>query len=283
LNLQKTFACLAISLFVGPIWANDNNKQSQYLALGDSLAFGYNPLIQPPNLFEYIGYPKIVALFLGRDLANASCPGETSSTFIGISTVFYPGFNCTQMEEQNQLFVNYNGAQDQLDYAVTFLMGNPKTKLVTIDIGVNDIGILQYNCTEQFAGNTQAITTCEENGLPGTLTAIGQNLTTIFSAIRATGYENPIIAVDSFAFNYSDPVQVGALTAFDTLTEQVGSQFGVTIADIYPVFEHVAARYGGDTCAAGLLIRLTSSTCDTHPNLIGQGLIAATVLEALAK
>jgi lysophospholipase L1-like esterase len=284
LIVQKTFACLAISLLVGPIWAaGDHNNKSQYLALGDSLAFGFNPLVQPPNLSEYIGYPKIVGFFLDRALVNASCPGETSSTFIGTSTVFYPGFNCTQMVEQNQLFVNYDGAQNQLDYAVTFLTGNPNTKLVTIDIGVNDIGILQYNCTEQFSGNPQAITTCEENGLPATLSTIGQNLTTIFSALRGTGYQNPIVAVDSFAFDYSDPVQTGALTAFDTLTEQVGSQFGVTIADIYPVFEHVAARYGGDTCAAGLLIKLTSSTCDTHPNLIGQALISATVLLALAK
>jgi lysophospholipase L1-like esterase len=279
---QRTFVCLALSLLVSPIWA-DKDSKPRYLALGDSLAFGYNPLVQPPNLAWYIGYPKIVAAVLDLGLANASCPGETTGTFIGASTVYYPGFDCLEMQEQNQLFVPYNGSQNQLDYALAFLNADPSTKLVTIDIGMNDIGILQYNCLTQYSGNPQGILTCEETGLPATLAAIGQNLTAIFSALRATGYKKTIVAVDAFAFNYSDPVQVGALGAYNALVGQVGSQFGVEVADVYPVFEHVAARFGGDTCAAGLLVKLPDGTCDTHPNLAGQVLIASTVLQVIQR
>jgi lysophospholipase L1-like esterase len=276
--------CAAVTLLVGPIWAkNDHNKpQLQYLALGDSLAFGFNPLVQPPDLSKYIGYPLIDAAVLDLGLANASCPGETTSTLIGTSTVYYPGFNCVLMQQQNQLFVPYNGAQNQLDYAVAFLQANPSTKLVTIDIGVNDLGLLQIGCSMQYTGNLQGIVNCEETGLPGTLATIAQNLTTIFSAIRGTGYKKPIVAVDAFAFNYNDPVEVGAITAFNTLTTQVGSQFGVTIADVYPLFERVAASFGGDVCAAGLLVKLPDGTCDTHPNLAGQALVSASVLQVLA-
>jgi lysophospholipase L1-like esterase len=287
LILKRTAVCLVLSLLVSPIWADrissDKDGKPRYLALGDSLAFGYNPLVQPPNLFLYIGYPKIVAAVLDLGLANASCPGETSSTFTGTSMVYYPGFNCLAMREQDQLFVPYDGAQDQLDYAVSFLEANPSTKLVTIDIGVNDIGILQYNCMTQYSGNSQGILTCEESGLPGTLAGIAQNLTTIFSALRATGYKQTIVAVDAFAFNYSDPVEVGALSAYNALVGQVSSQFGVEVADVYPVFEHIAALFGGDTCAAGLLVKLPGGTCDTHPDLAGQALIAGTVLQVLER
>ena len=89
--------------------------------------------------------------------------------------------------------------------------------------------------------------------------------------------------MDAFAFNYSDPVQVGALTAYNALVGLVGSQFGVEVADVYPVFERVAAKFGGDTCAAGLLVKLPDGTCDTHPNLAGQALIASTVLEVVVR
>jgi len=275
---QRTFVCLALSLLVSPIWA-DKDSKPRYLGLGDSLAFGYNPLVQPPNLALYIGYPKIVAAVLDLGLANASCPGETTSTFIGASTNYYPGFDCLEMQEKNQLFVPYNGAQNQLDYALAFLKADPSTKLVTIDIGVNDIGILQYDCLTQYSGNSNGILKCEESGLPGTLAAIGQNVTTIFSALRATGYKKTIVAVDAFAFNYSDLVETGALGAYNALIGKVASYFDVEIADVYPVFEHVAARFGGDTCAAGLLVKLPDGTCDTHPNLAGQALIASTVLQ----
>jgi lysophospholipase L1-like esterase len=271
-------------VLVLPAWArNENNQKPAYLALGDSLAFGYNPLIQPPNLSQYLGYPKMVDFIIGDTLTNASCPGETSSTFVGTSTVFFPGFDCVAMRQQNQLFVPYNGAQNQLDYAVAFLAANPNTKLVTIDIGVNDLALLEIGCQTQFAGNPQAIVACEESGLPATLTTIGQNLTAVFSAIRSTGYKRPIVAVDAFAYNYTDPIETGALTLFNQLTSQVGSQFGVTVADVYPVFQTADSGFGGSTCAAGLLLKYPDGTCDTHPNALGQALIAATVLQATQK
>lgn len=146
---------------------------------------------------------------------------------------------------------------------------------------MNEIGILQYDCTAQYFANTQGILTCEENGLPGTLATIAQNVTTIFSALRATGCEKTIVAVDAFAFNYSDPVEVAALSAFNPLTGQVASQFGVGIADVYPVFEKAAAPFGRDPYAAGLLVKLPNGRCDTHPSLAGQTLVAATVLQIL--
>lgn len=281
-------ACLAISLFVAPLWAA--NDQSQYLALGDSLAFGFNPLIQPKT-GGYIGYPNIVAGVLGLSLSNASCPGETTTTFTTNTipplppTDFFPGFYC--IPSQDQVFVPFNssevqihfdvpydGAQNQLQYAVAFLKTNPSTKLVTINIGLNDIGLLQISCKGDIM--------CEQNGLPGTLQTIANNLGTIFASLRGTGYKGAVIVIDAFAFNYADPLQTEAISAFNTLTKEVASPFGVTVADIYPVFQYIAAPFGGNTCAAGVLVKFPNGTCDTHPNLIGQAIIAGTVLEAVA-
>lgn len=281
--MKTLLVCVAVSLIAGPVRAADhNNPKTQYLALGDSLAFGFNPLIQPLNLSEFIGYPRIVSPLVNEGLANASCPGETTSTFIGASTVYFPGFDCVQWREQNMLYVPYNGAQNQLQYAVTFLQANPSTKLVTIDVGLNDLGLLQVNCQTQYAGNPLGILTCETLGLPVTLTTVGQNLGTILAALRATGYKQPIAVVDAFSFNYADLVETTAITGLNQAMQQAASQYGATLADIFPVFQRATAGYGGDPCAAGLLIKYPNGTCDTHPNVVGQALVAATVLESLA-
>src|SRR5512142_2636633 len=53
-----------------------------YLALGDSVAFGYVPpqAVPPPNYrsaHSFVGYPEDVAQALRVRVWNASCPGET--------------------------------------------------------------------------------------------------------------------------------------------------------------------------------------------------------------
>ncbi len=256
-------------------------KDTRYLALGDSLAFGLNPLIQPPDLSKYIGYPKIVSQVLHLKVANASCPGETSGTFTGASAVYLAGYDCAPLESDGGLFVPYNGAPNQLAYAVNYLEANPNPKLVTINIGVNDIGVLQAECTAKTPANLAAITLCEETGLPGVLAAFGQNLTTIFSQIRGVGYLGPIAALNAYAFNYTDSQQIEAFSALNQVISAVSAHFGVTVVDEYGAFELASAAFGEDPCKAGLLLKLPNGTCDTHPSLAGENLLAAEVLYEL--
>src|SRR5450755_4190858 len=79
---------LAVAALAGPMFAG-NNSNYTYLALGDSIAFGYSPLVplSPlPTPSEYTGYPEIVAgiehLLQSKKEVNAACPGETSGSFI---------------------------------------------------------------------------------------------------------------------------------------------------------------------------------------------------------
>jgi hypothetical protein len=51
---------VALVLLATPVFAA-NSSNFTYLALGDSIAFGYDPTVNPPVSTKYIGYPDIVA------------------------------------------------------------------------------------------------------------------------------------------------------------------------------------------------------------------------------
>jgi lysophospholipase L1-like esterase len=271
--LKQTFAACALILIASSsvtLAQNPNNtiKDTQYLALGDSLSFGYNPTV-PVNLNNYHGYPQFVSFAIHEKLANASCFGETSGSFLSLSA---PDLGCHQWREAGlPLYVPYTGTQ--MDYAVNYLLHNPNPEFVTINIGGNDLGLLQVNC--------QFDLTCELAGLPTVLAAYGQNLLTIFTNLRVQAkYKGPIVLLTYYVFNYLDPTQVGAFTALNGIASGIATSFGAKIADGFTAFEIATIPFGGDSCKAGLLIKLPDGTCDTHPSLAGQLLLAATVLEA---
>lgn len=270
------------------------NANKQYLALGDSLAFGYNPLVQP-KLSNYIGYPKLIAGAFDLSLSNASCPGETTNTFVGNfaavydGSAYYPGFSCAPSKDQ--VLVPYNGSTvtltffvpynsntpDQLAYASSFLKQNPNTDLVTIDVGLNDVGLVQFECANDASA-------CPEE-LETALGTVHANLSTIFSTLRAADPGGAIIALDAFSFNYSPSnlTETEAISAYNSVVQETAAQYNVAFADLFPVFQTIAAPFGGDTCAAGVLVKLPGGTCDTHPNLLGQSVVAAVVLDAFVE
>jgi len=251
--------------------AEDVPRNTRYLALGDSIAFGYNPLVVPVNLDKYVGYPEIVSDSIHRKVANASCFGESSGSFLVLGA---PDTGCAQWRASLPLYVSYSGTQMQ--YALDYLQANlKKTDLITIDIGVNDLGVLLASCNDNL--------TCASAGLPSTLAAYAQNLTTIFGGIRAAGYTGPIVAVTPYAVNYNDPVEVSGLIALDGVLAQVASAFDVQVADAFTAFLVADVPFGNDSCAAGLLIKLPNGTCDIHPSLAGQTLIAQTVVGLIGK
>src|SRR4051812_23087255 len=60
---------------------------SAYLAIGDSVSFGYEePEVVPrPNYAKastFLGFPEHLGRALHLRVFNASCPGETTSSFI---------------------------------------------------------------------------------------------------------------------------------------------------------------------------------------------------------
>ena len=262
-SIALTFLASGLALSAA---ADDVPRNTRYLALGDSIAFGYNPLVIPVNLDKYVGYPEIVSDALHRKVSNASCFGESSGSFLLLGA---PDTGCAQWRAALPLKASYSGTQMQ--YALDYLQANlKKTDLITIDIGVNDLGVLLASCNFDL--------TCAHAGLPGTLATYAQNLAIIFGGIRSAGYTGPIVAVTPYAVNYNDPVQVPGLIALDGALAQVASGYDVQVADAFTAFLVADVPFGGDSCAAGLLIKLPNGTCDIHPSLAGQTLIAQTVV-----
>lgn len=97
--------------------------KQHYMALGDSLAFGY----QPNHDFTH-GYVSDLFQILQnegtKDVTNLGCPSESSNTFIIGGICSYP-----------------SPFTSQLQAAVAYLKANAgKVSPVTLDIGVNDVG-----------------------------------------------------------------------------------------------------------------------------------------------
>src|SRR5690349_13738237 len=124
-SVKHSFAVFTLLLFGSAtitLAQNPNTaiKDTRYLALGDSVAFGFNPTV-PVALNNYHGYPEFVSDAMHRKVANASCFGESSGSFLSATA---PDLGCHAWKEAgNPLFIPYSGTQ--MDYAVNYLSNNP--------------------------------------------------------------------------------------------------------------------------------------------------------------
>lgn len=196
-------------------------------------------------------------------LTNASCPGETSG---GLLSLAGRDNGCLAWRSYFPLHTAYAGTQ--LTFAVAYLRAHPATRLISLTIGANDLFLLQQDC--------RAVPACLVAGLPNLLTALGQNLAIMEGAIRATGYQGRLVGVTYYLVNYRDPNQVAAIGAVNAVVASVTKQFGGEVADGFGAFQSVAGAFGADSCAAGLLIKLSISPlrCDIHPSATGHALLA---------
>jgi lysophospholipase L1-like esterase len=127
--MLRRIACVIIAALVGsvvsvtPAHADVSHAASQYyLALGDSLAFGFQPNRDFTHGYVQQLYATLHAQQPRLVLENLGCPGETSTSLV-------VGGKCP-----------YPGGASQLDTAIGFLHAHPgKVRLITLDIGGNDV------------------------------------------------------------------------------------------------------------------------------------------------
>jgi hypothetical protein len=253
-------AMLAATMVAGPLVRRTlAAPPPPYLALGDSVAFGYSPLVDPSDSHNFSGYPTPAARALKLSLTNASCSGETSGHFIDLSA---PDNGCGAYRANFPLHVAYSGTQ--LAFTDSFLQSHPDTQLVTINMGANDLFLLQKHCTN--GGITDI--TCIRNGLPGMLQTLGANLSIIYYHIRTLdGYENALVALTYYSLNYSDPVGTTIISAVNSVVANVTLSFGGKVADGFGAFKAITVpAFNGDSCAAGLLILVSANNCNIHPS-----------------
>lgn len=153
-----------------------------YLALGDSLAAGYQPTTGDDKTGGYVG--RVLAAVRTPDdklqLRNLACSGETVATMAD-------GGRCSYE------------AGSQLDEAQEFLHAHGRnTELITVTIGANDV----QRCVSRSAGSS--VMSVDPVCVAAGLTTVATRLPGILSALRqaapqaqivVTNYYNPFLAV----------------------------------------------------------------------------------------
>jgi lysophospholipase L1-like esterase len=244
----------------------------RYLALGDSVTFGFinNAGFEYVNAANFIGFPTYAGGRLRMDAANASCPGETTASFLSSAG---PDNGCRQFRTAGaQLHVSYSSAQ--LDFAVAFLKSHPQTLLVTVGLGADDVLLLNAACSGDPA--------CIQAGLA----TVAANMETILGDLRTTGFTGTIIVVNYYSTDYSDPTQTGIIAALNQALAAAAAQQGAAVADVFTAFQTATIPVAGKTCNAGLLngsfSQVNQFTCDIHPSQSGQMLIGKVVAQTFA-
>jgi hypothetical protein len=265
----------AAALFVlSAVPASAGIEGHGYLALGDSVAFGFNPLLLPQasNPSVFVGYPEIVAKTLNTGDVNASCPGETTGGFISLTSG--ADFKCQSYRANFPLHVTY--LTSQLEFAISYLTTHHDVRLVTMDIGANDVFKLEADC-----GGPSTL--CFVDGLPAVLAAIDANLRFIYGQIRNVAhYHHTLVTLTYYSLSYDRTTAAGT-QALNAPIIDATSAFGGIVASGFDAFEGPALAAGGSSCAAGLLIVLAPGVCDVHPTPLGRDLLAAAVVNAIAQ
>lgn len=179
-----------------------NAPKSYFLALGDSITYGYQASKVraglPPSGFN-TGYVDVFGARLreikpGITTINYGCPGETTSSFLAGP--------CLWTALGQQLHDGFSGSQMQA--AVAFLKAHPgEVGPITLTLWGNDIA--------QLVGSCQGDLGCIQDRAPGFLAQIATNISAILGQLRSAAPNAVIIvtgAWDSFvdAFTFADPL-----------------------------------------------------------------------------
>ena len=284
IGLAGTAMVAAASLMPAlPASAAGPAANGTYLALGDSVAFGFRPPASVPtpnyrSANSFVGYPEDVGQALRLGVWNASCPGETTASMLVAGA---PSNGCENSPDGSPgyrtlypLHVQYQGTQMQ--YALRYLVTHRHTRLVTIDIGANDVFLCEGTTADMCASTAE---------FDAVLQQIAVNLTTIYTLIRHVAhYRGPLVALTYYSLTYSSPPSASevALEALDSVIASVTEKFGGKVADGFAAFEGPSAAFGGSACAAGLLIPVPpAGSCNIHPTHAGHLLLAQAIEAAL--
>ncbi|GAC1436529.1 MAG: hypothetical protein NVSMB51_08120 [Solirubrobacteraceae bacterium] len=247
---------------------------SRYLALGDSVTFGFQePQVVPaPDYFHaasFLGYPEQLATELHLKVTNTSCPGETSASLLDPTA---PSNGCENAYRKNfPLHASYAGAQ--LSYAVAYLRKHRDIGLVTLMIGANDLFLCQRSTKDACTNPSEQQAVLSNNS---------RNVKRTLSEIRNTAhYRGQLAIVNYYSLNYSSSFINGILTALNNSMDSATRPFHVVIADGFAELQAGARNSGGDLCAAGLLNQTGGGKCGVHPTYAGQALLAQALEKAI--
>jgi lysophospholipase L1-like esterase len=261
MRILLSISVLVVGACTEPV-AETPDDAPVYLALGDSVAFGFDPRIDQ-HMTD--GYPELLSQRRGVEVTNAACPGEATGGFISIEG---NDNHCRENRVAYPLHVQYDGTQ--LAFALEFLAAHPGTELVTIDIGGNDASKLNTTCAGDQA--------CILGGFVPMLLEYGTNLDLILGELRKV-YDGPIVGLSIYNPMPSDSLFQYGLERMNTVFAEKLAAWDALLADGAAAF--AAAAAGADPCTAGLLIGMPDGTCDIHPSLAGDNVLVDAIEAAL--
>ncbi|WP_460468098.1 SGNH/GDSL hydrolase family protein [Calidifontibacter terrae] len=219
--------------YATPAGTNPKAESGLYVAMGDSLAAGYQPGQGDDKAGGYVGqvYSSARSQFHGLKMTNLACSGETTSSLIANSKCTYAG-----------------GSRSQLDTAINLMRSSGKTKLVTLDVGANDV--------QTCVARTGSIDLpCLQQGLINVAT----NLPTIVKKVRAAAGPDAQIVV----LNYYNPFLVFWVAGNPALA-QYSQGLQKTLNDSI-----AAAAASGDAQVADIATTFKSTDWTLTPTALG--------------
>ena len=248
-----------------------------YLALGDSLAFGYtqgtfnslnregDPAAESPVAFDR-GYVDDLGRLLqpylpGVEIVNDGCPGETTDSFIGGPCSYQLTY---------RLHHRYFGGSrsSQLSDALHYLRTHRgRVSPVTLDIGANDaLKVIYTDC--------HGTPTCINARAPALFAHIASNLGVILRRLRAADPRGRILVLGVYdPFGGSIAGIGGFFTGLNATEAAQARRVGARFADPLPVFNP-------ELLEAPTLCRLVG-VCDEgdiHPTYAGYEVLAELLL-----
>ncbi|HSZ14332.1 MAG TPA: SGNH/GDSL hydrolase family protein [Solirubrobacteraceae bacterium] len=295
-------AALAALLALTPA-AGAAQVGNTYLALGDSLAYGYHAaqfkseleskgFVEPATFDEgYVDdfgavlkltHPKLQTI-------NDGCPGETTETFISGSGI--PGY-CAGGPTGTPfpyafLHHSYGSHTSQLADALAILKANPKVSPITLDIGANDV--LQFLASKC---GFPATFTCSAAEVEGEFAHIAGNVFSILSQLRAAAPKAQIVLIGLYnpyptvlPAPGGDTTTAGLNAALSSVASAVPD---TSFANPEPAFNTSIVTHAPETtdlptiCAftamcPGGTFNPTSPNADIHPTTLGYGVMAGIV------
>ena len=243
--------------------------QQTYMAIGDSLAFGFQQdkfvsellsgTYDPANFNT--GYVDVFGSILRNSLPNLktvnfSCPGETTITLAVGGCPFHNSLIALPLHQ------SYPGSTPQLRAAVDYLQAHPgEVLLITLTIGANDLLNVISGCNRDA--------TCVQAALPALMDNAGSALETEIVILKTVSPQSLVLYTNvPNPYLYSNPDLDPSFVSFNLRMLAKATNVGAKVVD----WADVEKQYDSATFCL-LSFVCTPPTYDIHPTDLGYRLL----------
>lgn len=275
LQARLALAVLLAANLVTAAWADDakfSAPKNFTLALGDSLAFGYQEGKFAANPFDltqfYTGFAFVftqrvaeTAAGKGAQILNLGCPGETTDSFLNGPCFYHAvGF---------PLHINYAGSQ--MAAAEALLAANRgKVNPILISLGANDALRVRAFCPSFDPACVAAI-------LPGILAAVGENLSEVLGRLRSAAPDAEIILLQLYnPLFFITPTSDALALSLNAVIGNVAAAHRARVANAFPAFNQAPPQ---PQTLCGMTLMCTALP-DIHASDLGYATIADLMFKA---